>query len=84
MEKTKTISIRIDINLYEEIILECEKKGINITEWLDRKIAVANNAKVVKEELLDRLEQIESWNEAEGKLKSASIIGLRKAVNKLA
>lgn len=83
MEKTKTISIRLDRLSYEKIILECEKRNINKTEWLERKIAIANNAKVLKEDLLDLLVQIEAMNEAEGKLKSASIIGLRKTVNNL-
>jgi hypothetical protein len=43
---------------YETIILECEAKGITITEWFDRQIATAKKAKAVKSQLVDELEQV--------------------------
>lgn len=40
------------------IILECEAKGFNITEWFDRQIATAKKAKTVKPRLVEKIEQV--------------------------
>jgi len=53
---TKVVSIRLSIGTYETILLECEAKGITITEWFDRQIATAKNVKSVVEEM----EQVET------------------------
>jgi hypothetical protein len=58
MESTKVVSIRLALGTYEKIILECEAKGITITEWFERQIATAKKAKAVKSQLVDKLEQV--------------------------
>jgi hypothetical protein len=58
MESTKVVSLRLAMGTYETIILECEAKGITITEWFDRQIATAKKAKAVKSQLVDELEQV--------------------------
>ena len=58
MKSTKTVSLRVDYNYYNYILLECEKKEINISEWIERKLAIAENLKDIKNEILDRLESI--------------------------
>jgi uncharacterized membrane protein len=35
---TKVISLRIPYSRYENILLECEKKQINVTEYIERKM----------------------------------------------
>lgn len=58
MESTKVVSLRLALGTYEKIILECEAKGITITEWFDRQIAAAKNVKTVKSQLLEKMEQV--------------------------
>jgi hypothetical protein len=41
MTRTKVVSIRIPAESYKKIMDECKKKGISITEWYERKIALA-------------------------------------------
>ena len=48
MESTKVVSLRLGMGTYETIILECEAKGITITEWFDRQIASAKKVKTIK------------------------------------
>jgi hypothetical protein len=61
MESTKVVSLRLAIGTYEAIILECEAKGITITEWFERQIAIAKKAKVLKSQLVDKLEQVNDF-----------------------
>ena len=58
MESTKTVSLRVDLKFYNHILLECEQKDINISEWIERKLVIAENVKDIKNEILDRLESI--------------------------
>jgi len=58
MESTKVVSLRIPMNTYESIILECDAKGITITEWFERQIAAAKKSKSVKSQLLEKMEQV--------------------------
>jgi len=58
MEPSKVLSVRIDRVLYDKILIECNKKNITVTEWLERKIAIANSNKELKTELLKRLNTI--------------------------
>lgn len=46
------------MNTYETIILECDAKGITVTEWFERQIASAKKSKSVKSQLLEKMEQI--------------------------
>jgi len=58
MESTKVVSLRLAMGTYENILLECEAKGITITEWFERQIAVAKKVKAVKSQLVEKLEQV--------------------------
>jgi hypothetical protein len=58
MESTKVVSLRLGLGTYETIILECEAKGITITEWFDRQIATAKKVKTVKSEIVEKMEQV--------------------------
>ena len=56
MKPTKVISLRVSYEKYEEIILECEAKGISVTEFIERKIAAAGAVKKLKEEIAQKIE----------------------------
>ena len=56
MESTKVLSLRIPYPQYEKIVLECEAKGITVTEFLERKIAAAGAVKEFKEEIAIKIE----------------------------
>lgn len=58
MESTKVVSLRIPMNTYETIILECEAKGITVTEWFERQIAAAKKSKLLKSQLVEKMEQV--------------------------
>jgi len=58
MESTKVVSLRLGMGTYETIILECEAKGITITEWFDRQIATAKKVKTVKSQIVEKMEQV--------------------------
>lgn len=58
MESTKVVSLRLSMGTYENILLECEAKGITITEWFERQIAIAKNSKTLKAQLLEKLNQV--------------------------
>jgi len=61
MESTKVVSLRLAMGTYENILIECEAKGITITEWFERQIATAKKAKAVKSQLVDKLEQVNDF-----------------------
>jgi hypothetical protein len=56
MESTKVISLRVSYEKYEKMILECDAKGITITEFIERKIAAAGAVKEFKEEIANKIE----------------------------
>jgi len=56
MESTKVISLRVSYEKYEKMILECDAKGITITEFIERKIAAAGAVKEFKEEIAQKIE----------------------------
>lgn len=58
MESTKVVSLRLAMGTYETIILECDAKGITVTEWFDRQIATAKKVKKVKTQILEKMEQV--------------------------
>lgn len=58
MESTKVVSLRLGMGTYESIILECEAKGITVTEWFERQIATARKAKTLKSQIVEKMEQI--------------------------
>jgi hypothetical protein len=56
MESTKVVSLRIPYSEYEKIVLECEIKGITVTEFFERKIAVAGSVNDLKAEFTKQVE----------------------------
>ena len=56
METTKVISLRVSYDRYAKVILECDAKGINVSEFIERKIAAAETSKKFKEEIVQRIE----------------------------
>ena len=58
MEPTKVVSFRIPMDTYENILIECESKGITVTEWFERQIAIAKKAKKVKATLVEKLKGV--------------------------
>lgn len=58
MESTKTVSLRVDRGYYDRILFESEQRGINISVWIESKIAIADNVKKSKKEILNRIESI--------------------------
>lgn len=77
MESTKVVSLRLAMGNYESIILECEAKGITVTEWFDRQIAAAKKAKTVKSQLLEKMEQ---FYECSSELPSSAQRKLRSVI----
>ena len=64
MNATKVVSIRLALETYDDILIECEAKGINVTEWFERKIALAKRSKAQKAKLVSDLEDIiERWSD---------------------
>ncbi len=58
MESTKVVSLRLAMSTYETIILECEAKGITITEWFERQIATAKKVRSIKSQVVEKMEQV--------------------------
>jgi hypothetical protein len=56
MESTKVISLRISYDRYAKMILECDAKGINVSEFIERKIAAAGAVKEFKKEIAEKIE----------------------------
>ena len=58
MKSTKVVSLRLPMGTYETIILECDAKGITITEWFERQIATAKKVKTIKSQIVEKMEQV--------------------------
>jgi len=56
MESTKVVSLRIAYDKYEKMILECDAKGITVSEFIERKIAAADALKKFKQDIVQRIE----------------------------
>lgn len=54
-ESTKVISLRISQARYNQILIECSEKNINITQWFETKIAIAENYNINMENLENQL-----------------------------
>ena len=63
MNSTKVMSLRMDYALYESILIECDAKGISISDWLATQIAIAKSKKKNKEILLEKLQGLYSFSE---------------------
>jgi hypothetical protein len=58
MESTKVVSLRMDRNRYEEILLFCSKRGIPVSEWLEGRLLVADNSEEKMIQIRDRIEEV--------------------------
>ena len=58
MESTKVVSLRMERNRYEEILLFCSKRGIPVSEWLEGRLAVADNSDEMIVQIRDRIEEV--------------------------
>jgi len=58
MSTSKVISIRIPSEKYESMLVECERKGITITELLERQAALAKNTSSAIKSSVERLEEV--------------------------
>jgi hypothetical protein len=58
MSTSKVISIRIPSEKYESMLVECERKGITITELLERQEAVAKSVNASIKTSVELLEEV--------------------------
>lgn len=56
MKDSKVISVRVSESKYEKILLECEAKGITVSEYLERKMALAGSIKELKKDIAEKVE----------------------------
>ena len=77
MESSKVLSVRVDRVFYDKILIECNTKNITVTEWLERKIAVANRNKEVKQEILKRVNSIYSSEDFDSNFNKLRIQSLK-------
>jgi len=44
MESTKVVSMRIDRNKYDKILIICNKNKIPLSEWMEGRLAIADDS----------------------------------------
>ncbi len=44
MESTKVVSLRIDRNRYDKILIFCNKNKIPFSEWMEGRLAIADDS----------------------------------------
>jgi hypothetical protein len=81
MEPTKVISLRIPYTKYEKMILECERKGITITEFIERKIAVADSIHEFKLEVSKKIEDAYVYIDQEKVFAKSKLKLLLRSIN---
>lgn len=81
MESSKVLSVRVDRVLYDKILIECNRKNITVTEWLERKIAIANRNREVKREILKRVDSIYSTEDFDSNFNKLRLISLKRYIS---
>ncbi|MEI8098624.1 MAG: hypothetical protein WCG74_07300 [Sediminibacterium sp.] len=81
MESSKVLSVRVDRVLYDKILIECNKNNITVTEWLERKIAIANRNREVKREILKRVDSIYSADDFDSNFNKLRFISLKRYIS---
>ena len=81
MESSKVLSVRVDRVLYDKILIECNKNNITVTEWLERKIAIANRNREVKREILKRVDSIYSADDFDSNFNKLRLISLKRYIS---
>jgi hypothetical protein len=81
MESSKVLSVRVDRVLYDKILIECNRKNITVTEWLERKIAIANRNREVKREILKRVDSIYSTDNFDSNFNKLRFISLKRYIS---
>ena len=56
MESTKVVSLRMDRNRYDEILLFCSKRGIPVSEWIEGRLAVADYSDELINQAIENIE----------------------------
>ncbi len=81
MESSKVLSVRVDRVLYDKILIECNRKNITVTEWLERKIAIANRNREVKREILKRVDSIYSTEDFDSNFNKLRLSSLKRYIS---
>lgn len=55
---TKVISSRIEPTQYQQILLDCDRKNMNVTDWIQLQIAHSINRDVLKSKLIRELNSV--------------------------
>ena len=57
MGSTKVVSLRMDRKRYDEILIFCNKRGIPVSEWLEGRLAIADQSDEIIIQIRDRIEE---------------------------
>jgi hypothetical protein len=58
MESTKVVSLRMDRLKYEDILIFCNKRGIPFSQWLEGRLAIADNSDFAINNVRKRLRDV--------------------------
>jgi len=57
MESTKVVSMRIDRNKYDKILIICNKNKIPFSEWMEGRLAIADDSDEMISKICERIEE---------------------------
>jgi len=57
MESTKVVSMRIDRNKYDKILIICNKNKIPFSEWMEGRLAIADSNDEMISKICERIEE---------------------------
>jgi len=57
MESTKVVSMRIDRNKYDKILIICNKNKIPFSEWMEGRLAIADDSDEMISKIRERIEE---------------------------
>jgi len=57
MESTKVVSMRIDRNKYDKILIFCNKNKIPFSEWMEGRLAIADDSDEMISKIRERIEE---------------------------
>jgi len=55
---SKVISSRISLTQYQEILLVCDRLGLNVADWIQLQIARSQNLDTVKTQIIGKVKSI--------------------------
>ena len=80
MESTKVVSLRMDRNRYDEILLFCSKRGIPFSEWLEGRLAVADHSEELINEAIQDIDFVIRYFESMPALAKNKLKGLLRVL----